>query len=133
MTELKVETQMSQTLSQTLNQMMSQIAVLPFGDLVRLRQTIEARLKSEPALETAPVHEAVFVAPIPAPDPEPNRRWLKEYQHEFAGEWVALDGERLIAHGPDAAAVYATADADGAYLPLVTYLLPADTPPFAGV
>ncbi|NOT63695.1 MAG: hypothetical protein HOP19_26070 [Acidobacteria bacterium] len=121
MPELKVET------------MIHQIATLPFGDLVHLRQMIDVRLKSEPALETAPVHDAVFVAPISEPDPEPNRRWLKEHQHEYAGEWIALDGDRLIAHGLDAAAVYAAADADGAYLPLVTYLLPADTPPFAGV
>lgn len=110
-----------------------QFAALPFGDQLRLRQMIETRFKREPALETTPVREAVFVAPIPEPDPEPNRCWLKEHQHEFAGEWVALDGDRLIAHGADAAAVYVAADADGAYLPLVTYLLPAGTPPFAGI
>jgi hypothetical protein len=38
----------------------------------------------------------------------------------------------LIAHGANAAEVFAAADADGAYLPLLTYILPADTPPFAG-
>ncbi len=113
--------------------MFKQFAALPFGDQLRLRQMIESRFKREPALETTPVHAAVFVAPIPEPDPKPNRRWLKEHQHEFAGEWVALDGDRLIAHGPTAAAVYAAADADGAYLPLVTYLLPADAHPFVGV
>jgi hypothetical protein len=46
---------------------------------------------------------------------------------------VALDGDRLIAHGKDAAEVFAAADADGAYLPLVTYVIPADAPPFIGL
>jgi hypothetical protein len=29
--------------------------------------------------------------------------------------------------------VFAAAKADGAYLPLVTFILPADAPPFIGV
>ena len=36
---------------------------------------------------------------IPEPDPEPNLRWLKAHKAEYAGQWVALDGERLIAAG----------------------------------
>jgi hypothetical protein len=58
---------------------------------------------------------------------------MEEHASEYGSEWVALDGDRLIAHGPDADAVFAAADADGACLPLVTFILPADAPPFAGV
>jgi len=71
--------------------------------------------------------------PVPTPDPEPNDRWMREHRHEYAGQWVALDGDRLIAHGLDGSAVHAAARADGAYLPLITYIPPADAPPFIGI
>jgi hypothetical protein len=36
-------------------------------------------------------------------------RWISEHRTEYIGEWVALDGDRLIAHGKDADAVFAAA------------------------
>jgi Family of unknown function (DUF5678) len=56
--------------------------------------------------------------------------WLRVHSKEFGGQWVALDGDRLIAHGPDAMEVYAAAEADGAYLPMINYIEPADALPF---
>jgi hypothetical protein len=56
--------------------------------------------------------------------------WLRLHRKEYGGEWVALDGSRLIAHGPDAMEVYSAAEADGAYLPMITYIEPADALPF---
>jgi hypothetical protein len=64
------------------------------------------------------------------PDPAPAMEWLRLHSKEYGGEWVALDGERLIAHGPDAMEVYAAAEADGAYLPMIKYIEPADALPF---
>jgi predicted RNase H-like HicB family nuclease len=71
--------------------------------------------------------------PVPEPDSEPNRRWMREHRREYPGQWVALDGERLIAHGADSQAVFAAAKLDGAYLPLIAYIPPANEPPFIGV
>jgi Family of unknown function (DUF5678) len=56
--------------------------------------------------------------------------WLRRHSEEYGGQWVALDGERLIAHGQDAMEVYGAAEADGAYLPMITYIEPADALPF---
>jgi len=64
------------------------------------------------------------------PDPRPAMEWLRLHSKEYGGQWVALDGDRLIAHGPVAQEVYAAAKADGAYLPLIDYIEPADAPPF---
>jgi hypothetical protein len=64
------------------------------------------------------------------PDPAPAMEWLRLHSKEYGGQWVALDGSRLIAHGPDAMEVYAAAQADGAYLPLIDYIEPADALPF---
>ena len=76
--------------------------------------------------QPAPVDERL--KPIPVPDSTRELRWLKEHAREYAGQWVALDGDRLIAHGPDAKAVFAAADADGAYLPLVSQVEDPDRP-----
>jgi hypothetical protein len=107
----------------------NQISRLPVSEKLKLRAFLDAQLK-DPAEATNSVK---FVEPILMPDPEPNRRWMNEHAHEYGGQWIALDGDRLIAHGENAEEVFAAAEADGAYLPLVTYILPADAPPFLGV
>jgi len=103
--------------------------ILPVSEKFKLRALLDAQLRDT----GDPANGVKFVEPIPTPDPEPSQRWMDEHSHEYGGQWVALDGDRLIAHGPNAAEVFAAAKADGAYLPLVTYITPADAPPFAGV
>jgi predicted DNA-binding antitoxin AbrB/MazE fold protein len=34
-----------------------------------------------------------------------EQEWLNEHEHEYRGEWVALDGNVLLSHGSDAVAV----------------------------
>jgi hypothetical protein len=45
---------------------------------------------------------------------------------------TSVNGDRLIAHGLDDRTVYAAANADGAYLPLVTQVEDPDAPPYIG-
>lgn len=71
--------------------------------------------------------------PVPEPDHEPNRRWLAAHKSEYAGKWVALDGDRLIAAGESEKEVANAAKADGAYLPLIVYIPNLDEPAFVGV
>jgi Family of unknown function (DUF5678) len=71
--------------------------------------------------------------PLPVPDPEPSRRWMEAHRFEYAGQWVALDGDRLIAAGATEAEVADAADADGAYLPLIGYIPHPDEPTFIGL
>ncbi len=112
----------------TADTLFNQAASLPVREKRKLFELLRQQLR-----DAAPAPDVKFVEPIPLPDPEPSRRWMEEHASEYGAEWVALDGDRLIAHGIDADAVFAAADADGAYLPLVTFILPADAPPFAGV
>ena len=88
---------------------------------------LEARIQSRAPEGTASVQNS---GSRRRPDPAPAMEWLRLHSKEYGGEWVALDGSRLIAHGPDAMDVYAAAVADGAYLPMIKYIEPADAPPF---
>jgi len=106
----------------TIENILKQIVQLPPAEQARLRRLWEQH-EQEP---NPPLDRRV--SPVPMPDSSREFQWLKEHAREYAGQWVALDGDRLIAHGPDARAVYDAADADGAYLPLVTFVEDPDKP-----
>jgi hypothetical protein len=53
-------------------------------------------------------------------------RWLIKHRNEYAGQWVALDGDKLIASGPNASLVYEAARESGVALPLVTEVEASD-------
>ena len=54
--------------------------------------------------------------------------WLANESRHFAGEWVALDGNRLLAHGPKLAAVKAAAQAEGVSQPFFASVPDSDLP-----
>lgn len=61
-----------------------------------------------------------------------EHQWLKEHRAEYAGQWVALKGDRLISHGADAKRVFAQVKAEGVASPFVTYIEGPDDLPFGG-
>jgi hypothetical protein len=61
-----------------------------------------------------------------------EHQWLKEHGAQYAGQWVALKGDRLISHGADAKQVFAQVEQDGAASPFVTYIEGPDDLPFGG-
>lgn len=99
----------------TVEKILEEIIALPANEQARLRQLMNQQPRKKEPL-------GKFVDPIPMPDPQPTMRWLSEHSAEYEEQWVALDGDRLIAHGPNAQEVFDAADADGAYLPLVTFI-----------
>ena len=58
--------------------------------------------------------------------------WLATEAGPYAGQWVALSGSRLVAHGPEAATVHAAARAANVERPLLVHLPVDEEPPFAG-
>jgi predicted DNA-binding antitoxin AbrB/MazE fold protein len=58
--------------------------------------------------------------------------WLRLHRKEHQGEYVALDGDRLVAHGKDGREVFRRAREQGVEVPFVSYTPPADEPPFGG-
>ena len=58
-------------------------------------------------------------------------RWIRENRAAYADNWVALEGDRLIAADGDALKVFAAAKAEGIQKPFVMHVLPEDSLPFA--
>ena len=97
------------------------------------RLTPEERHELREALE----REAVCAVVLPSAGVDNDRwereqRWLDEHREEYLGQWVALEGDRLLASGADGRAVYEAARAAGVRAPLVTRVEPRDALPFAG-
>jgi hypothetical protein len=102
----------------TIENILKQIEELPSVEQWRLHNLLGDRL-SKP--DKAPLDRRV--PPKPMPEGAMRAiRWIAEHAREYAGQWVALDGDRLIAHGPSHDDVWAAAQASGVYLPMVTFI-----------
>lgn len=93
---------------------------LPPDERRRLREALDRE-------EQAKVRPSEY-----APDLSREFRWIKEHRSEYAGQWVAVRGDRLLSSGPNGKAVYEAARAAGDRSPFVTRIEPADELPFAG-
>lgn len=63
---------------------------------------------------------------------ERERAWIERHRDEYLDEWVALEGDRLLAHGMDAREVYLAAHAAGVRAPYVERVKPNDGLCFGG-
>ena len=105
------------------------IAQMPPTEKSKLKKLMEQRGTMQSPAETAngttpkPAQQLdKRMPPKPMPDGTCTRQWLAQHRREYADQWVALDGDRLIAAGKDHDAVWAAAEADGAHLPLITFI-----------
>ena len=63
---------------------------------------------------------------------EREHAWVERNRDEYLNQWVALDGDHLLAHGLDARSVYVSAREAGVRAPYLTRVEPRDELPFAG-
>lgn len=98
------------------------IAQLPQPERAKLRTFLDQQ-EQETSGQTAkpPLDKRLPPKPMP-PGGAAALHWISEHRREFAGQWVALDGDRLIAHSVNRDEVWAAAQADGSYLPMVTFV-----------
>jgi hypothetical protein len=59
-------------------------------------------------------------------------RWLAENREKYSGQWVALNGDRLMASGPTAKEVYSKAKAEGVEIPFVELVTDPEPVPSTG-
>jgi len=50
-------------------------------------------------------------------------KWLDENRQNFLGQWVCLDGDRLVAYGADALKIYKEAREKGIEVPFVEHIV----------
>ena len=109
---------------------------------MQLVPEIEASLREEATARGLSIdqliHEALAVyrreSPMPVKSAYLERRremaWTQKPDMRFLGEWVALEGETVLAHGPDGKAVYKAARAQGIESPFMFHVAAPDPSPF---
>jgi hypothetical protein len=114
---------MSQT---TLTQVIEAASLLPVEDLRRLREWLEEKERqmksSQRSNEALRQEEERFQKSV---------KWLSENREKYAGQWVALDGDRLISHGTNGKEVHAAAVAAGVVVPILEHIV-EEKYPFGG-
>lgn len=88
-------------------------------------QRVRLTLEDEPDLLS-------WISAESAADRQQELHWLAKESAPYAGEWVALHGTRLLAHGPKLADVSAAAEAAGVTDPFFARVPQANDLPFAG-
>lgn len=107
------------------SEILAGINALPPQDQDQLRRLLE-----EPASVPQPAHQVA--PPAPVRDIARESDWIQQHRDKYAGQWVALDGDRLISSGPSAKEVYAAAKAAGVMDALIVKIESRDRLPFAG-
>lgn len=110
----------------TLDQIIEAARTLPLEDLRSLMRWLREQ-------ELAVAEEEVD--PPVREQTQPFRKamkWIDDHREEYLGQWVALVGDRLISHGPNAKQVHEVARAAGIAVPFVVRVEPEERPFFAG-
>lgn len=94
---------------------------LALAEHQRVRLTLEERTASLNWESSEPVNER-----------REEMEWLARESGSYAGQWIALDRNRLVAHGPKLAAVRAAARAAGIEEPFFASVPDDKDLPFAG-
>lgn len=98
-------------------------------------ERILEEVKRLSAEEQRELREALTRETLPAPghnSHERERAWVESHRDEYLDQWVALDGDRLLAHGGNAREVYLAARAAGVEVPYVEHVRPRNGLPFGG-
>lgn len=72
----------------------------------------------------SPTSQEAPLASKPVWDGRLEMKWIQENRDQYVGQWVALDGDTLIAHGIKARDVLAEARRKGVANPCLTHLEP---------
>ena len=125
-----------------LENVLPQIDGLDMKELRRLQRIIDAKLhaaaKETPVFRETSAFPPGFVPRIIGESPRSLRdrsrewEWLAQHRDEYADQWVALDGDRLVSHGPRLKEVIEAAKAAGVNDALMVQVEPSDAPLFAG-
>lgn len=113
--------------SANVNSILQQIAALNAAERAELRARLE-KPSANGVQETLSLMEPT--AGGSEPKDEAAFRWINAHGNAYPGEWLALDGDRLLAHGINLAEVAAAARAAGVQFPLLHLVEPPREHPY---
>ena len=87
-----------------------------------LRSLLEESLSSEPVVPPFEFQAKIIATDLPVRDRAREYAWLEQHRDEYAGQYVMLDGDTLIAAGPNAKEVASAARARGIVGALLLYV-----------
>jgi len=98
------------------------------------RQSLVEYLKEQERQDAAGASASASEESLPEPDLRRLREyeWLRQHRDEYAGQYVALSGDRLVAHAATLQEAQRLAREAGAYRPLYVRIEATDEPPFGG-
>jgi len=110
-------------MNSSFDQIIKSIEQLPASEQQRIRRWLDEKGTSNGEENNSQAH---------ANRSAKSLRWLHENQEQYSGQWVALDGDRLIASGSTAKEVYSRAKAEGVDIPFVELVTARESGPFTG-
>ena len=87
----------------TLEQIIDEARTLSASEKRKLRQTLDRELEQPAPLQSRAEESA----------------WIDRHRDEYLGQWVAIEGDTLIAHGANPREVYLAARAAGIAAPFI--------------
>jgi hypothetical protein len=113
--------------SANVNSILQQIAALSAAERAELRGYWE-----KPSANGTQEADSPLQAKPVSPDPKDEAafKWINEHGGAYAGQWLALDGDRLLAHGANLVEVAAVARATGVPFPLLHLVEPPREHPY---
>jgi len=79
-----------------------------------------------------PITPRIIRTNAPIKDRTKENEWLRQHRDEYAGQWVALDGDRLLSYGPRLEEVADAAERAGVPDALMVRVEPSNALPWAG-
>lgn len=90
----------------TLEQIIDEARALAPAEKRRLRQVLDQDLENQPLEPSYQTYER-------------EHAWVEAHRDEYLGQWVAVDGNKLVAHGTNPRQVYLAAREAGIEVPYV--------------
>lgn len=108
----------------------TQARCLPPADLAQLIKRAADVLANQPPT-VVPRYTALFRA-AQSDRFHLAQTWLTANRAAYLGQWVCLDGDKLISHGSEAKQVYADAKSQGIVTPFMEQVQPEEAGPYWG-
>ncbi len=117
----------------TLESVLEQVRQLPLTEQQMLRESLPRPEVVRPEFKP---HRIAPGRRVQLAEPQKDRTremaWWDQHQAEYAGQWLAIEGDQLIAHGHDLLKVSAEAKSKGIDNPLFARAEDPNALPFAG-